>query len=85
MAMENPLKMEISIETSPINSAFSVAVFDYRRVNIFFGHLAVVHLIWKTMCTSRFISNLPKACASNFNQNAQKFMEGTSTVTPTEK
>ena len=32
MAMENPLEMEVLIGKSPINSVFSIAMFDYRRV-----------------------------------------------------
>ena len=32
--MENPLEMEVSIGTSPMDSVFSIAMFDYRRVNI---------------------------------------------------
>ena len=32
MAIGHPLKLEVSIGTSPINSVFSIAMFDYRRV-----------------------------------------------------
>ena len=35
MAIRNPLEIEISMGTSPINNGFSIAMFDYRKVYIF--------------------------------------------------
>ena len=34
VAIGNPLKNGVSIGTSPINSVFSIAMFDYQKVNI---------------------------------------------------
>ena len=42
MTIGNPLEMGVSIGKSPINSVFSIAMFDYRRVFApFYGRMAV--------------------------------------------
>jgi hypothetical protein len=43
VAIGNPLEMGVSIGKPPINSVFSIAMFDYRRVDInnFMGYLVI--------------------------------------------
>ena len=43
MTIGNPLEMGVSIGKSPINSVFSIAMFDYRRVLApFYGRIMAV-------------------------------------------
>jgi hypothetical protein len=42
MTIRNPIEMGVPIGKSPINSVFSIAMFDYRRVFApFYGRMAV--------------------------------------------